>query len=279
MSPRSSARTWGWRDFVDAVNAVTSLQGRWLYRGALKHWGHKTSLERVCKAWNIPLRSARKMEFRLVREFQRHPEVRERLLDPQDYLGWLALMQHHGAPTRLLDWTYSPFVAAYFAFDALFADSRRPEQKDAHAVIWALDIDWLTRRIRRRLSARDWGLYQKKDSQSFARLFVKRRPPLRFLGTATPIFLNERLSVQQGVFLCPGDVSASWYDNLAALAGASRRPRIRPFVMSRDAMEDAFRGLARMNVTARSLFPGLDGYAKSIAHRARELWETPISGD
>lgn len=276
MSPRSSARTYGWRDFVDAV---TSLRGRWLYRGAPKHWGHETSLQRVCKAWNIPLRSARKVEVRLVREFQRHPEVRERLSDPEDYLGWLALMQHHGAPTRLLDWTYSPFVAAYFAFDALFAASTRPEKGDTHAVIWALDVDWLTGRIRRRLSARDWTLYQRKDSQSFTRLFLKRRPPLRFVGTATPIFLNERLSVQQGVFLCPGDVSAPWADNLTALAGARRRPRIRSFVMSRDAIEDAFQGLARMNVTARSLFPGLEGYAKSIAHRARELWEIPIAGD
>ena len=263
-----------WREFT---GRISDLRGRWIYRGGLQHWSHETSLERACSAWNIPLRSARAVEFRLVREFRRHPEVRGHLLDPDDYLGWLALMQHHGAPTRLLDWSYSPFVAAYFAFEALLSD-RSNSAKPVHAIVWALDIEWLTRQIRSRLSQREWGTYVAKDSQSFKKLFVDRRPALRFVGTAIPEMLNQRLSLQQGVFLCPGDVTRTWYENLSALAGARHRPRIRSFVMGRDTMEDAFHALTSMNVTARSLFPGVDGYAKSVAHRTRELWKTPVLG-
>ena len=49
--------------------------------------------------------------------------------DPDDDFQWLALMQHHGAPTRLLDFTWSPYVAAFFALERATSD----------AAVWALN--------------------------------------------------------------------------------------------------------------------------------------------
>jgi len=50
--------------------------------------------------------------------------------------SWLSLMQHYGLPTRLLDWTRSPLVAAYFALD--HSSRGRDTSRDGDVVIWTL---------------------------------------------------------------------------------------------------------------------------------------------
>jgi hypothetical protein len=80
----------------------------------------------------------RKWEKHMIRDFKRKlhhytPHVPE----DEDVIEWLALMRHYGAPTRLLDFTYSFFVACYFAVNRLDHEKKAAE-------IWAIEGMWLS---------------------------------------------------------------------------------------------------------------------------------------
>jgi FRG domain len=75
-------------------------------------------------------------EYKILGEFMSKARMH---MDPaqipevEDRLGWLAIIQHYGAPTRLLDFTYSPYVALYFAL------RNRKVGESKYAEVWGID--------------------------------------------------------------------------------------------------------------------------------------------
>jgi FRG domain len=111
----------------------------WMFRGTSKPYPLQTSLERALQGADIALADGRDIERQMLQEFKRRAHFYVSPLPNEgDILGWLALMQHYGAPTRLLDWTYSFYVAAFFALsDAVSFPlvARQP------AIVWAIYRD------------------------------------------------------------------------------------------------------------------------------------------
>ena len=87
--------------------------GRWAFRGlGDADYILRANIEGVATKPGIA-------EDYLEREFRRRAHHFLADVPPRlDDLEWLALMQHHGAPTRLVDWTKSPYVAAFFAAES-----------------------------------------------------------------------------------------------------------------------------------------------------------------
>ena len=80
-----------------------------------------------------------------------------------------------------------------------------------------------------------------------------------------PFRLNDRLRIQQGIFLVAGDVTKSFVDNLRALPGSADRDNVFKLVIRPDGVRDAIRQLFEMGISRTTLFPGLDGYAKALS--------------
>jgi FRG domain len=235
-----------------------------------------TTIERALVRWNIPLAQATSIEFQTIREFRRRLGQPEYDRVQGDTLHCLALMQHHGAPTRLLDCTYSPFVAAAFAmengiFSLAGTERRRP-------VVWCFNGQWCEDEAKKALPPDELTLIDRRNNdarrndETFIPLFQIRSswlavvPKWKFVKNENPLHLNERLTAQQGAFLCPADLGSNFMNNLKAMDGCDSKDNLRKLCLELSQAEaNTFaRKLKDMNISFAALFPGLDGFAKSI---------------
>ena len=278
------ARRWSdlqqWHDRL-----LREQDAQWVFRGHKSdRWPLESTLERAIVALGGRAETGLEgcpttlIEQRLVRDFTRR--AHQYVISPpgDDVLEWLALMRHHGAPTRLLDWTYSFWVAVFFAVESSCGTS----------AVWALGSSWteqaaracLPRRLQRALDS-DPNI---RRDDTFRDVFLSGRG---FVLPINPHRLNERLTIQQSIFLCPGDMTLPFEANLAALqraTGAGERHLIKITITDdASARRNILRRLYRMNINAAVLFPGLDGYSGSLktflvwAHLFRKATPRPFT--
>jgi FRG domain len=241
-----------WREFDDAVaeashdgpragRAHSSLVFRGLARSS---YSNLHSLARLGDDYRV-------LERHLIRNFRKYAH-RER---PGPTLwDWLSLAQHHGPPTRLLDWTFSPFIAAHFA------TATSPEQE---AIVWAVDCaaahELLPDDVRRSLIAEGATVFTTE-------LLSEHAPTLEalerlcgeeaFVLFFEPPSLDDRIVNQSAVLSTLSNVDAGmdeWIDEHPELSHAWRIPA--------EAKAEIRERLDQSNITERVLMPGLDGLA------------------
>jgi|KBSSwiStaDraftv2_1062776.scaffolds.fasta_scaffold53325_3 hypothetical protein len=246
-----------WQDFVERTDA----QRGWAFRGEVSaQWPLVTSLARRlqlhCKDRALwPLR-----EQRALRIFRRKAHIYlDDLSALDDDLRCLALMQHHGAPTRLLDFTKSPYVAAFFALEDAVGDAAVYALNTP--ALWAAAPVFDATLTRERIDPRESGHYE--------RYFLPNRWPIVWFGE--PTYMDRRLIAQSGLFVMPGQLDAPLDQVLEGYR--NQAPLLVKYVLPFAMREQAMQSLYRMNVTDASLFPDLDGLARSTAYELEVMWE------
>jgi hypothetical protein len=179
--------------------------------------------------------------------------------EDDDALGWLALLRHHGAPTRLLDFTKSPYVAAYFALEDARTDAAVYALNTP--ALWSAAPSFDASLTRDGIDPREQGNYE--------RYFLPNRWPIVWFGE--PTYMDRRLIAQSGLFVMPGQLDAPLDQVLDGYRGNA--PLLVKYVLPFAMRAQAMQSLYRMNVTDASLFPDLDGLARSTAYELEVVWE------
>lgn len=242
-----------WNELRDVLEDLVGAG--WAFRGqADVTWRLESSLTRYLRTFGGPVEEWPQREARSLRVFKRKAHLLlSRTPAEDETLDWLALMQHHGAPTRLLDFTYSPYVAAFFALERATTD----------AAIWAVFPNPKTPyRSARAISVL---LNGRLGVPAATARGTQTRETVAVMGE--PLLMNQRMTTQAGTFVIPVkriDLPIeSVLDQASVLKVKLKTGALRKQTMNR---------LYDMNMTNATLFPGVDGLARSLAFESEFRW-------
>lgn len=277
-----------WSDTLSLFEKITGKVPDWAFRGQTdERWHLSTKFEREAKKYQLDSYWFKNREFFILQDFQRraHQYV-QNLPDIGQYIEWLSLLQHYGGPTRLLDFTYSCYAAAFFATETAEKDS----------AIWAVNIRKFNDQVSKLADFEFKGhLYLEliEKYNRWAEDIIKERRNTDIVLLIEPFRQHERISIQQGLFLFPGNIEKTFEYNICSLFEFDFRDLSNKNAVNMDFTDiekidfsdisifkiifpSSLRSkvrieLNKMNMTSTTLFPGFDGFARSLSHRFPEL--------
>ncbi len=194
------------------------------------------------------------LEYHLLRNFKKYAQIENNHGKDSDW-KWLTLAQHHGLPTRLLDWTYSPFVAMHFA-------TENTAKYTCDGVIWHVDYVKVNKLLPKKLT----DVLKSIGSNVFTVDMMEHAVPTLkdydklikkdIVTFFEPPSIDSRIVNQFAFFSVmssPITTLDSWLINHPEL--------YRRVIIPKELKWEVRDKLDQANISERTLFPGLDGLA------------------
>lgn len=195
-----------------------------IYRGVTR--AHYELLPKVGRAKAVKEGWSKEAEIQVLRNFRRLAQPHLEPVPRGDSDSeWMVIGQHHGLPTRLLDWTTSPLVATFFA------------------------VEWSGKKI-------DVAIYVERlpKSPKVVHTLVKNIFDIENLEFLFPFHITKRIPAQHGVFTVHPNPTTP-YDSESLIK----------LVVPSDLRQEVQLALDAFGINRASLFPDLDGIAAMIA--------------
>lgn len=280
----------------DEIKSLSKKSFHFDFRGHTeKEWELKPTLERAADKFLMDYSQLFGQEHLILREFKSvSRQYLNHVPEPNNYIEWMALLQHYGAPTRLLDFTYSIYIAAFFAFESATNESaiwaiNRYQLNDLLIQKMNNDPDWEMRNLVLHDYTIDVAnkILDHENKRVVETVHKKLLENKNIVFTVKPDTRNIRQSIQKSVFLMPSTVKRSFQDILIEQFNfkfdslseenaetisfeellenkLNYNTCLFKLIIPRKVCVEGLYDLRNMNINAATLFPGLDGQARSL---------------
>ncbi|OKY26206.1 FRG domain-containing protein [Thalassotalea sp. PP2-459] len=217
---------------IDTHNIAKMFRGQanfdWELLPSLARINHDSLESRYESGWEG-------IEMDLLNTFKQHA-VRYMDKEPKNKLEWMIQAQHHGVPTRLLDWSSNPLKALYFAVE-------NPKYDHVNGSVYVLSLS-------------SWApTPEKVDADSIITM-----------KAFFPVNINDRIASQEGCFtLFPQRKELKEFKPIKhGFAPETDIVNLSKISIVKEAKADIRKQLNKLGINDLSIFPDLDGIAKSI---------------
>ncbi len=243
------------------IYELNSLPNSYIFRGhSDTSWKLESTLERIISdKWDKCIADKYEKYSYQVFNSKFHIYDNENVV-PKTKLGWLSIMQHYGVPTRLLDFTESPYIALYFALEGYDVNKKND------LAIYALNHSHLMHESLNYISSRDTNfnedIYTIVEKQDHVFENIVDRFSYDIAWITEPHELNVRLDRQSGCFLISGNkekkiedvLSERIYDKCSFIK----------YEIKSTLYASIYALLRKMNINSKTIYGDLQGLARSI---------------